>query len=596
MSAPPAPPALQALDATALRAVLAELRPLLLPSRFEDAQQSDERTLQLGLRSLSGSHWLELSWLAEAPRLLAIPAPPRQGEGSTLARQLQHGLRGLALVALRQQGWERVVELGFAGRPCEPERRTLVLELMGRHSNLFLLDENRQVIALARQVRQNQSRLRPIGTGDAYTPPPPMAGDEPRPDAAAASWRRRVALLPLPLKRALPAAYQGVSPALVRQLCDGITPSSDLAGTPLAERSVQALDEADWQALHRRWRTWLTAVQAEHFRLRPIAGGGWCCWDGTEEEAAGLDAPPPLAINSGLAAYYAGRLGQRQRQQRRAALEQRLRQALEREQALAEHQQALLDAVPAGVGLREQADALLSQSAPDRQAIDEAQKLYRRARKLRRSTEQITPRLEAHRQRIEALEASLTYLEQADDDADLAGLEEDLGALLEPGRSRSRDPGSNRDRGARSGGGRSERRQRREGEPVPLELRSPSGLRLQVGRNHRQNEWISLRQARRGDLWFHAQELPGSHVVLKASEQPAAEVDLQAAADLAAHFSRGRGNRRVPVLMVAVEELQRIPGATAGTVRHRGGTVLWAEPGRAPDLLPAPNLREAGEP
>jgi predicted ribosome quality control (RQC) complex YloA/Tae2 family protein len=593
MSAPPAPSALQALDATALRAVLAELRPLLLPSRFEKAQQSDERTLQLGLRSLCGSHWLELSWLAEAPRLLAVPAPPRQGEGSTLARQLQHGLRGLALVDLRQQGWERVVELGFAGRPGEPERRTLVLELMGRHSNLFLLDENRQVIALARQVRPNQSRLRPIGTGDAYTPPPPMAGDEPRPDEAETSWRRRVALLPLPLRQALPAAYQGVSPALVRQLCDGITPSPDTAGTPLAERTVQTLDAADWQALHQRWCAWLEAVRAERFRLRPSAGGGWCCWDGAwAGEPAGVDGPqPPLPINTGLAAYYAGRLGQRQRRQRRASLEQRLRQALERERAQAEHQQALLDAVPAGIGLREQADALLSQSAPDRQAIDEAQKLYRRARKLRRSVEQITPRLEVHRQRIEALEASLTYLEQADDDAGLTGLEEDLGALLDPDRSRPSD----RDRAARRGGG-SERRQRREGEPVPLELRSPSGLRLQVGRNHRQNEWISLRQARRGDLWFHAQELPGSHVVLKASEQPAAEADLQAAADLAAHFSRGRGNRHVPVLMVAVEELQRIPGATAGTVRHRGGTVLWAEPGRAPALLPAPNLREAGEP
>ncbi|MFM9104898.1 MAG: NFACT RNA binding domain-containing protein, partial [Cyanobium sp.] len=65
---------------------------------------------------------------------------------------------------------------------------------------------------------------------------------------------------------------------------------------------------------------------------------------------------------------------------------------------------------------------------------------------------------------------------------------------------------------------------------------------LQVGRNHRQNEWISLRQARRGDLWFHAQECPGSHVVLKASEAAAADPDLQAAADLAAWFSRARGN------------------------------------------------------
>jgi predicted ribosome quality control (RQC) complex YloA/Tae2 family protein len=575
---------LQALDATGLKAVLAELRPLLLPGRFEKAQQSDGRSVQLGLRSLSGSHWLELSWLAEAPRLLAIPAPPRQGESSTLARQLQHGLRGLTLVALHQQGWERVVELCFAGRPGEPVRRTLVLELMGRHSNLFLLDEERRVVALARQVRENQSRLRPIGTGDPYRPPPPMAGDEPRREESAASWRRRVSLLPLPLKRALPAAYQGVSPALVRQLCEGINPSHDPGARALADRNVQELDEADWQALHQRWCSWLEAVEGQRFRLRPGAGGGWCCWsDAGANEAPDPDRrASPLAINNALAAYYAGQLGQRRRELRRAGLEQRLHQALERERARAQQQQALLDAVPAGIGLREQADALLSQPDPDRRAIDEAQKLYRRARKLRRSVEQITPRLEVHHQRIAALEASLTYLEQADDDEALAHLEDDLAELL----SVERDPDRNRPRGHDS------RRRRREGEPSPLELRSPSGLLLQVGRNHRQNEWISLRQARRGDLWFHAQEQPGSHVVLKASEQPAEQADLQAAADLAAHFSRGRGNRRVPVLMVAAEELQRIPAAVPGTVRHRGGTVLWAEPGRALPLLSVPNLPE----
>jgi predicted ribosome quality control (RQC) complex YloA/Tae2 family protein len=106
-----------------------------------------------------------------------------------------------------------------------------------------------------------------------------------------------------------------------------------------------------------------------------------------------------------------------------------------------------------------------------------------------------------------------------------------------------------------------------------------------VGRNHRQNEWISLRQARRGDLWFHAQECPGSHVVLKGSEASPQQKDLEAAADLAAYFSRARGNGRVPVVMVAAETLQRIAGAGAGTVRHGSGEILWGEPQRAQKLL-----------
>jgi predicted ribosome quality control (RQC) complex YloA/Tae2 family protein len=228
----------------------------------------------------------------------------------------------------------------------------------------------------------------------------------------------------------------------------------------------------------------------------------------------------------------------------------------------------------------------LCQPAPDRETIEEAQALYRRARKLRRSVAAITPRIDLHRQHLEGLETSLTFLEQLDRDADLASLEEELLEQLE----RLRPRGAGEPSGGR---GRGRRRQAGQGEPQPLELRSAGGLRLQVGRNHRQNEWISLRQARRGDLWFHAQELPGSHVVLKGSEAPPGDGDLQAAADLAAHFSRGRGNRRVPVLMVAAETLQRIPGAEPGTVRHRGGEVLWGEPERGQALLQVAD-RQAG--
>ena len=79
-------------------------------------------------------------------------------------------------------------------------------------------------------------------------------------------------------------------------------------------------------------------------------------------------------------------------------------------------------------------------------------------------------------------------------------------------------------------------------------------------------------------------------MVLKASEASPGEADLAAAADLAAHFSRGRGNARVPVVMVPTDDLQRIAGAAAGTVRHRGGEVVWGQPERALPLLSPPNL------
>jgi len=555
------PSRLQAVDVTTLRAVLAEWRPLLLPSRFEKAQQASPQALQIGLRSLSGSHWLEISWQAEAARLHTIPPPPRQGDGSTLAQQLQHGLRGLALIEIQQQGWERVVELGFARRPGEPVLRWLVVELMGRHSNLLLLDADRQVVALARQVKPQQSRLRPIGTGDPYQPPPPLAGEPPRLEESFESWQRRLRLVPLPLQQALRDAYQGISPALLRQLLP----------CGWGELAVDSISPEQWQQLWQGWRQWLEAVQMGRFSWQ-LEPAGYRCWAGSSGDTPA--ANPALAINQGMAAYFSEHLGAQLLVQQRQQLQHRLQATVERESRQASEQQALLDAVPEGEALQRRADALLSQLQPSRQCIEEAQKLYKTARKRRRSVAAITPRLEQHRQRLASLEASLTYLEQADSLEQVGSLVAELEALLA-------------ERGQRKpAGGRQRRRAGAiEGVPQPLELHTPSGLPVQIGRNHRQNEWIAFRQARRGDLWFHAQELPGSHVVLKSSERLASDADLQAAADLAAHYSRGRGNRRVPVVMVPTEELQRIPGAAPGTVRHRGGSVLWGEPQRAFSLL-----------
>ncbi|CAK6693901.1 NFACT family protein [Synechococcus sp. BA-124 BA4] len=574
--------AIQAMDLTTLRAVLAELRPLLVPARFEKAQQPSPHTLQLGLRGLSGMRWLEISWLAAAPRLMAIDPPPKQGDGSTLARVLQHGLGGLALVAIEQAGFERVVDLHFAPRPGEPSGRRLVVELMGRHSNVFLLDAQGRVVSLARQVREQQSRLRPIASGSSYVRPPALRSDPPSLEESQERWQRRLLLVPVSLRQALQQTYQGISPALALQLADqGLEPAEELLARP-----VGALTQEQWSHLWARWQRWLQDLEQERFgwdvddsSCGSGGSGRYRCW--------GTACCGP--VNAPLAAYYRQRLGQEELQRRRASLELKLLAAREREERQRQQQQDLLDQVDGGDDLSRQADALLCLAAPSRDQVAEAQALYRRARRLRRSVVSITPRLELHQRQLERIDASLAFLalhgpelNPGDargmdlDDAlsQLEALEQESEELLVRGGSEGRRSGR-----------RSPPRSAAASTPSPLELLTPGGLRVQVGRNHRQNEWISLRQARRGDLWFHAQECPGSHVMLKSSAAEAADADLQLAADLAAHFSRARHNGRVPVLKVPCDQLQRIAGAAAGTVTHRGGEVVWASPQRAAHWL-----------
>jgi predicted ribosome quality control (RQC) complex YloA/Tae2 family protein len=560
------------MDLTTLRAVLWDLRGRVLPSRFEKAQQPSPGTIQLGFRSLQGMVWLELSWQAESPRLTEVEAPPREGAGSTLAQQLQHSLRQLALVNLHQEGFERVVEFQFATRPGEAIQRVLVLEMMGRHSNLLLLDEQRRVIAPGRQVRDHQSRVRPISTGDDYCPPPPLQGHRPDKTERFERWKERLSLIPIPLKKALQQTYQGVSPALATQL----------AGRWLTT-PVDQLEAEQWQSLHQLWCRWLDQMDRETFALQINSNGSYCVWgeDPTAPAAKSAGQPKNDSLALNLGKFYQKRLGQKVLAKAQEELLRKIERWRAKEQSELNDQQQRLKATENHAEIQQQADALLCLQQPNRDQINGAQKLYKRARKLRRSVAILNERIDHHQQRLALINGSEGFIEEQldalwqDDLARKLGLQElqqELDELLSP----REQPQS--------------KRRQKQNQPQPLELSTPSGVMVQVGRNHRQNDWISLRQARSGDLWFHAQECPGSHVVLKSSNGLVDEDDLQLATDLAAYFSRARGNSVASVVMVPTDQLQRIAGAGPGTVRHGSGEIRWGHPQRIKQRLFPPSL------
>ena len=580
----------QQQDFTTLCAVCHELAHQAAPGRFVNARQSDGATVHVGLRTVSAHLWLELSWSAEAPRFHPCLPPPRHGAGSTLARQLQYGLRGLTLTTLQQPPWERVVQLAFSKRPGDPVERRLVLELMGRHSNLFLLDAGDRIMAMGRQVKPRQSRVRPLGCGDHYSPPPPAPGRLPDGQESAATWQAHLQRAPLSLAPALWQGYSGVSPGLARQLCDA-------AGID-ATLSVTALSPSRWQALYRQWQLWLAALETRQFQFHPEGDQGYRVWPVAQGRPQPTDVPD-RSVGLALAAFHGRHLHRARQQRDQQRLLQILRKAMAREQRQREDVQHRLTAVADHITLQRRADRLmccpdLQRSGfttlsvadpmggpresvsldPETSVLANAQRLYRKARKLRRSRQVLEPRLAHHGQRLARLESAhdqfLLHWSSAPPDQQQALLEELEDELRELDLVRSRSAVS----------------------PVvpapsrPLQLYSPGGLRLLVGRNNRQNDRISIQEARRGDLWFHAQETPGSHVVLKVGEATGAdEGDLQAAADLAAYFSRARGNSTVAVVSTETRHLQRIPGAGPGVLRFRASRVLWGRPDAAAPLF-----------
>ncbi len=555
---------IQIMDLTTLKAVVFELSKEIVPSRFEKAQQVDSSTVQLGFRTLENLIWIEISWLAESPRIVRIRPPGKYGEKSTLAKQLQHLLANLALVEIKQTGFERVVRFKFSCRPGEETQKELVVELMGRHSNFLILDNIGKVITLGRRIKESQSRLRPIGTGDAYTSPPPLKGLVPNLSESFNSWKDNICLVPSSFKNSLKDTYQGISPALTLQIA-----SDDYnEALNIINQSVSNIKIETWEAIYKRWKEWLLDIENNNYIMNFECSTDFIVWGRKESKTKRTE----ISLLIGL--YYSNKILERKITTIREKLRQDLKNSKDDEIKKLEAQELLIKNISEYIKMQNKANNILTLKHPTKKQIIEAQKLFKEAKRKKRSRESILNRIEFHKNKISSIEYcelfldSLLYEENEYNQNKLDSfieLKEEVEEYICIKKNNSKFKSS----------------RKKEQSLNIKEVFSPNGLKIQIGGNNRQNELISLRKGKKGDLWFHAQETPGSHVVLKSSNGLMDDKDIQLAADLASFFSRARGSKLVPIIMVPIENLQKISGALPGTVTHRGGKVLWGKAERA---------------
>ena len=124
----------------------------------------------------------------------------------------------MALSSIEQDKFERVIKFGFAKKPGDEINKYLIFELMGKHSNIFYLDNNQKIIAVGKQINSNQSSFRIISTGSIYSEPPKNMKKEPSSNESYESWKESISSVPESLKYCLINTYQGVSPILTKQL------------------------------------------------------------------------------------------------------------------------------------------------------------------------------------------------------------------------------------------------------------------------------------------------------------------------------------------------------------------------------------------
>jgi predicted ribosome quality control (RQC) complex YloA/Tae2 family protein len=208
---------------------------------------------------------------------------------------------------------------------------------------------------------------------------------------------------------------------------------------------------------------------------------------------------------------------------------------------------------------------------PEKNAVQNAQALYKRHQKLKRARAAIAPLLAevyAEIHYLEQVEEAVAELTGYQTQEDLYALQEIRDELIQQSYLESPEYGgnpANRDDLASQ----------------PYRYTSPSGFEVLVGRNNRQNDQLTFRTAGDYDLWFHTQEIPGSHVLLRLPAGASPEgVDLEFTADLAAFHSRARASEQVPVIYTKPRHVYKPKGAKPGMTVYKHEQVVWGSPHR----------------
>jgi predicted ribosome quality control (RQC) complex YloA/Tae2 family protein len=568
----------QPVDFTTLAAACSELRAHWLPSRLEQVYQRDRYTIAVALRTLKQRGWLEISWHPQAARICINDPPPRSPDTFTFSQQLVHQLNGLALVAIEPIApWERVIDLQFARRPGESALHHIYVEVMGKYSNVILTDASNLIITAAHQVSQQQSSVRPIQTGQPYETPPKLTGTVPSLSESKERWQERVSLVPGVIKRQLLKSYNGLSSALVESML--------VAANLAPETTTDTLNPDDWQRLFGKWQEWLQALELNKFQPAWTVNGytvmGWGAVALTQD------------IQSLLAKYYNDQINQQLFSQLRHQLSQKLNNILAKLRNKAQTFADRLRQSDQADEYRQKADLLMAHLQnwepgmkeitlpdfetskpiaialqPDKNAVQNAQRLYKQHQKLKRARIAVEPlflEVQAEIEYLEQVEAAIAQIDQYQTVEDLQALEEIRDELI--GQKYLEDP---------------EYRNRSTSEAASTNFhryRTPNGFEVLIGRNNRQNDQLTFRVAGDYDLWFHAQEIPGSHLLLRLEPGTVPEVtDLQFVANLAAYYSRARHSEQVPVVYTQPKHVYKPKGAKPGIAIYKQERILWGKP------------------
>ena len=563
------------LDSITLSALAAELRPAVVGAKIDKVQQPERDTVLLSLHGPAGNRRLILCGGVGCARAHLTDASfENPAQPPMFCMLLRKHLIGARIAELDQPQRERILlfQLDALDEMGQSVKKTLVLEMIGRGTNLILCDGDGHILDSLRRVDADMSALRQVLPGLIYRLPL----REGKPDFfSLTSAERRAAFAARdpsrPADKWLLDSFSALSPLVCREMvsrCGGDDARLPDEMDALAAR-VDAGDFEPWMLLEEG------GGKPRDFSFMPITQYG-----------TAMERERFPSFSALLDAFYTRRSQAEEMRRRTAALRKTVKNAHDRAVKKIALQNAELkkagereekrrwgDLITANLyrapkpgAKRFEVEDFYAEGCPTvavpldprKSAQQNAAAYYKAYTKAKTAEEYLTRLLAESRREADYLASVLDELDRAVAGADVAEIRRELEQTGYVRRQKSAG-------------------KQREKEAAPLRYRSSEGVEILVGRSNVQNDRLTLKTAHKGDLWLHTQKIHGSHVIVRCAGAEVGAQTLAEAASLAALHSQASAGGKVPVDYTRVKFVKKPAGALPGMVVYTDYSTIAAE-------------------
>lgn len=569
-----------AFDGLVISNLVYELNHTILNAKINKIAQPENDELMFTLKGTNGQYRLAMSASASLPFLyLTDRNKPSPLTAPNFCMVLRKHIGNGRIKKIWQPHMERIIQfeiehLDDLGDLCT---KTLVVELMGKHSNIIFCNSNGMIIDSIKHVSSMMSSVREVLPGRAYCIPATQEDKQNPLKASEEHFINEALSKPCSVSKAIYASFTGISPVIANEVCFRASIDGDLPAGSLTPDEKKHL-------FHNF--SWLMEDILAHRYVPNIVNHGKEPVDFScirLSEYADYEIREYDSISAVLEQFYAARNVYTRIRQKSFDLRRIVNTALERNRKKYQLQEKQLKDTEKrekykvygelihtyGYGLPEGADKLEALNYYTNEMItvpldktigpkENAQKYFDRYNKLKRTFEALTGLIKETKAEIDHLESIAASLDIALTEDDLVQIKEELTEFSYIKRKRSDKKAKIKSR--------------------PFHYRSSDGYDIYVGKNNYQNEELTFKFATGNDWWFHAKGIPGSHVLVKANNEELPDRVFEEAGRLAGYYSKGRDNEKIEIDYLQKKNVKKPNGSAPGFVVYYTNFSLTIHP------------------